>query len=193
MKTPSWAIVIGICLMLFGGCSVIKNTESIALPYTMKMIKKMSFPIPPGVTDSLSQASNGGNKQFENDDCIKETFDHMQEALAPSEYILKWTVRFGYIGLVISIIYILSGVFLLIKRRFSIQLVYIALIISIVFNGIVSFVLALDPFDVFGFMVEPTIMASLFGIIIDIILMIAFFSIDKSSYKTIINTPKGEL
>ncbi|MFT7037152.1 MAG: hypothetical protein ACJA2S_005695, partial [Cyclobacteriaceae bacterium] len=39
MKTPTWAIVVGIFLMLFGGCSVTKSIQAINMPDMLEMQK----------------------------------------------------------------------------------------------------------------------------------------------------------
>src|SRR6056297_3055003 len=148
MKTPTWAIVIGICLMLFGGCSVTKNIQSIIMPDMLEMqknmMKKMAGSSTTNSSDSLSASTRVDTADIKGAEMFKNMAEGMQEMFGMSDFTKTWTVRFGYIGLLVSIIYILSGVFLLIKKKFSIKLVYTALILSIVFSGIQSLVLASD-------------------------------------------------
>lgn len=184
MKTPTWAIVIGIYLMLFGGCSVTKNIQSINMPEILEMQKGMMENMAGSSTanssDSLSTLSNADSTNAQNTEVFKNMAEGMQEMFAMSEFTKTWTVRFGYIGLFVSIIYILSGVFLLIKKNFSIKLVYTALITSIVFSGIQSLVLASDSTG--GFIAKSAGFGNMFGIIIDIILIVVIISMDKSAY-----------
>ncbi len=185
MKTPTWAIVIGICLMLFGGCSLTKNIQSINMPDMIEMQQNMMEKMAGSTTsinsDSLFEASNRDTTNVQNIDMFKNIAERMQDMFAMSEFTKTWTVRFGYIGLFVSIIYILSGIFLLIKKGFSIKLVYIALITSIVFSGVQSLVLASDTSG--GFIAKSASFGNMFGIIIDIILIVVLVSMDKSDYK----------
>lgn len=184
MKTPTWAIIVGICLMLFGGCSVTKSIQSINMPDMLdmqkNMMKKMTGSTKPGSLDSLLSTSESDTTNFRNAEVFKNMTEGMQEIFTMSDFTRTWTVRFGYIGLLVSIIYILSGVFLLIKKEFSIRLVYIALIMSIVFSAVQSLVLASDSTG--GFIAKYAGFGNTFGIIIDIILIIVVLSMDKSAY-----------
>jgi len=189
MKTPTWAIVIGICLILFGGCSVTKNIQSINMPEMLEMQQNMMENMTSPTTtnsstttssDSLLTESNVDTTYIQSDEMFKIINEGMHGMFAISDFTKTWTVRFGYIGLLVSIIYILSGVFLLIKKKFSINLVYAALIISIVFSGIESLVLASD--STAGLLTKFAGFGNIFGIIIDIILIVVVVAMDKSAY-----------
>ncbi|TRX58855.1 hypothetical protein FNH22_13350 [Fulvivirga sp. M361] len=184
MKTPTWAIVVGICLMLFGGCSVTKNIQAINMPEMLEMqqdmMEKMSGYKGENSFDSLSTTSGSNIYEAPDAEMFKNMTEGMQKVFAVSDFTKTWTVRFGYIGLLVAILYVLSGVFLLIKKEFSIKLVYLALVTSIVFSVIQSFVLALDPAG--GLMAMSAGFGNIFGIMIDIILIIVVVTIDKSTY-----------
>lgn len=185
MKTPTWAIVIGICIILFGGCSVTKNIQSINLPDMLEMQKKimdkMAESSKTNSTDSLSTISNVDSTTAQNIKLMKNMAEGMQEMLSISEFTITWTVRFGYMGLFVSFMYILSGVFLLVKRNFSIKLAYTALVTSILFSGIKTLVLASDSSG--GILAKTAGIGNLFGIIIDIILIIVIVSMDKTAFE----------
>src|SRR6188508_2787615 len=169
MKTPTWAIVVGICLMLFGGCSVTKSIQKINSPDILamqqKMMEKMSKERTETSSDSLSNSSdslfNSARKSDPNAEAFKNITEGMQDMFAMSEFTKTWTVRFGYIGIFVALIYILSGVFLLIRTAFSIKLVYIALITSIVFSIVESVVITSDPSS--GFISKTMGFGNLFG------------------------------
>lgn len=179
MKIPTWAIVIGICLMLFGGCSVSKNIQAINMPSLLEMqqnmITKMHGMDTVTSQDTLATAPGVGDAE-----AFKNIAEGMTEIFKVSEFAKTWTVRFGYIGLFVATLYILSGVFLLLKRSFSIQLVYIALVTSIVFSGIQSLVLASDPSG--GLISKTAGFGNIFGIIVDIVLVVVIVAIDKTTY-----------
>lgn len=185
MKTPTWAIVIGICLILLGGCSVTKNIQSIKMPEMLEMqqemMEKISSSSTTNYSDSLSTLSKVDSSNIQNAEVFKNMTAGMKDIFAISEFTKTWTVRFGYIGLIVSIIYILSGVFLLIRKSFSIKLVCCTLIMSIIFSAIQSFVMASDSTG--GFMSKFAGFGNTFGIVIDIILFVVIISIDKSDYQ----------
>ena len=182
MKIPTWAIVIGICLMLFGGCGVSKNIQAINMPNLLEMqqdmITKMHGIGAETSPDTLATVPGDDAEAF------KSIAEGMDEIFKVSEFAKTWTVRFGYIGLFVATLYILSGVFLLLKRSFSIQLVYVALATSIVFSGIQTLVLASDPSG--GLISKSAGFGNIFGIIVDIILVVVIIAIDKTTY---VNNP----
>lgn len=184
MKTPTWAIVISICLMLFGSCSVTKNIQAINMPQILemqqKMMETMSDEKSKTSTDSLLAASGFNNKNVPNVGKFKNMNKEIQEMLVVSEFTKTWTVRFGYIGILVATLYILSGVFLIVKQPFSIKLVYIALVTSIVFSASRSLVLISDSSS--GLMAKTAGFTNIFGTIIDIILIIVVLAMDKSTY-----------
>ena len=170
--------------MLFGGSSVLMSLKSIKMPGILEMqqdmMEKMTGSSSTTSSDSLSNESSIDSTSVQNTEMFKNMAKGMQEMFIMSDFTKTWTVRFGYIGLIVSIIYILSGVFLLIKKKFSIKLAYTALIISIAFSGIKSLVLASDSTG--GLLAMSEEFGNVFGIIIDLILIVVLVSMDKSAY-----------
>jgi len=189
MKTPTWAIVVGILLLLGGGCSLTKNAQSIYTPQMLemqqKMMNKMADSSPRFENDSLPTHSISEESKA-NNEVFKNMTESMQEMFFMSEFTKKWTVRLGIIGLIVASIYILSGVFLLIKKPFSIQLVYFALLLSVLFSITQSVILTSDAAS--GFMAKSSALSNIFGIVFDIILLIIIVLMDKSAYKGIQTT-----
>ncbi len=89
-------------------------------------------------------------------------------------------MRFGYIGIVISLLYALGGILLLTPKRFSIKVVYAALILSILFSVTQTIVLTSDSES--GFIAMSKGFSQIFGIIVDIILLSVVFASDKEVY-----------
>jgi hypothetical protein len=180
MKTPTWAIVVGIFLMLFGGCSVTKSIQAINMPDMLEMQKemmnKMSQTSSTTSTDSLT--NDGANEQLE---VFQGMAEGMQEMFVMSEFTKTWTVRFGYLGIIVALAYIFSGIFLMVRRPFSIKLAYGALTLSMIFSGIQSMVLASDSSG--GFMSKAAGFGNSFGIILDLILLVIIVAMDKSAFQ----------
>lgn len=86
-----------------------------------------------------------------------------------SDYERTWNIRFVYIGLLIWFIFIIGGIFLLIKKTYSIKLAYIAIALSILFY--IS--------QLFVFMPNGNI---LFSLLIGLVLLVVLFVSDKTAF-----------
>lgn len=87
---------------------------------------------------------------------------------------IKWMEMLSYIGIIVNTIYLMSGVFFMLKKPFSLNLMYSALIISILYIVIPSFI------------VKPNadIIFVLIGPIIDLALLIGVYRIRKYYYES---------
>ncbi len=102
------------------------------------------------------------------------------DVFSVSEYTKKWTVRFAYLGLISAVLYILGGIFLIARTSFSIPLVYLALVISIVLAVAQMIILSSDPSSsLFTIWAKY---APIFSIIFDVTLLIIVLSSDKKAY-----------
>ncbi|NEQ49136.1 MAG: hypothetical protein F6K11_03250 [Leptolyngbya sp. SIO3F4] len=198
MKVPSWAIVIGVFMMLVGGCNLTNHLQSVRLPQTLEKQQEMmdkfqeisreaaeshsAFADSTG-TDTAAVDTTAADtlaapittpELFEN---LSET---VQEVFTMSEFSITWMVRFGYIGLFVCVLYILAGAFLLIGRAFSIRLVFAALLVSMTFRIVKYLVLASDADGGFFSMMAGS--WGLVGVIIDLIFLIILLATDKSDY-----------
>jgi len=195
MKTPTWATVTGILMIVFGGCSVMNDFKSITLPSILAMQRPMmekkmkearardmeadSIAKAKASTDSLSRAED------DEDEDDEETFEQKQkkvdEALKLPEFSKIWIIRFGYVGVVSAILYAIGGIFLLVKRPFSIKLAYAVLAISIVTSAVQAAVLTSSQSS--GIIALSTGLSQIVGILIDIILIAVIFTSDKDAYQ----------
>ena len=194
MKAPTWGTVIGILMIVFGGCSVMNDIQSINLPSMMEKQKLIfqekvaekeaeenltdSITVEP--VDSLDENTRSEEQNGFFGDDPKESIEKM---LNLSEFTKTWIVRFGYIGIVISLLYALGGILLLTPKRFSIKVVYAALILSILFSVTQTIVLTSDSES--GFIAMSKGFSQIFGIIVDIILLSVVFASDKEVYDTL--------
>lgn len=199
MKTPTWATVTGILMIVFGGCSIVNDIKSITLPGMLEKQKglvkeKMAEAREHAKEDSINNAmaadSLGVSEDNDDDDEVEESFEEkekkVEEAMKLPEFSKTWIVRFGYVGVFSAVLYIVGGIFLLVKRSFSIKLAYAVLIVSIVTSGAQLAVLTSSSSS--GIIALTTGLGQIVGIIIDIILMSVIFASDKEAYDFSKNT-----
>lgn len=189
MKTPTWAYIIGILMLLIGGCGAVKDMQSIntqtILDMQKTMLEDMSGNIKSINKDSVANNTNdtitSTKSNTEQVEIINNMSKTMEKMLYMSDYTKKWRVRFGYVGLVLSVIYILAGIFLIIRKSFSMKLTYTALGLYILFGIIQILVFSRD--ETKGFMAMTSLYSYMFSIIFDVVILIAILGADKTAYK----------
>ena len=165
MKVPTWAITVGVIMILLGGCSPLSDYSQINT--------KENIADQQEIMEKISE--NGDSEEF------GEIAESMMDMMKMSEYTQTWLVRFGYIGLVISLLYVLAGIFLINPKPFSIKLAYAALILSAVATIAQLVVLNMDE-EANQLMSLGNSFSSGFGIFIDLILLVIVGSADKSRF-----------
>ncbi len=203
MHKPTWATVLGVFMLLFGGCGGCNHAGSIMskgfLGAYDQAFENVEFDA--SSPDSLYEGENkklrhideidsSSLKTFEmladtiiidsdNNVNIQET---MMEAFKLSDYRKTWIVRFGYIGLFISFLFLLSGILLLASREYTIQVVLLTLAASISFGIFQLFINAADVGT--GHTIKKWGNVGIyFSLFLDILLLIIFLVLDKSYYK----------
>jgi VIT1/CCC1 family predicted Fe2+/Mn2+ transporter len=197
MKTPTWGVVIGILMVLFGGCSVMNDINAIRLPSVLekqrailhekaeerkneeKDEREIEEEAETNQDTTLTEATD--SLEFAEAMEDEEDMKKIENILNVSEFTKTWMVRFGYIGIVISVLYLLAGIFLLIPKKFSIKLAYTALILSITLSGTSAVILTTDSTST-GFIGLVTGFSQIFGVIIDIVLLAIIFASEKEAY-----------
>lgn len=190
MRIPTWAYVVGVCMILFGGCSLTQDIQSInvrsMMEAQMAMLENLEGEIEVEIeeTDSLSTSDSTFTASDSIGTDMGEGITNMAEGIKDifnmSDYAIKWTIRFGYIGLFLSLLYIFGGVFLMVKRKFSIKLAYTALLASIVFSIVQTLVMNADPTN--NFVSQMSSLGYLFGMFLDLILLVVILACDKSAF-----------
>jgi len=187
MKAPTWGTAIGVIMIIFGGCSVMNDIKSINLPGALEKQKVIINEAMEETAkeDSLltQQMDSVGTPETDGIDAFKDPKKIVEDVLTLSEFTKTWIVRFGYIGVVVSLLYLLGGIFLLTPRKISIPIVYAALILSIAFSGVQTVVLTSDSAS--GIIAMTSGFSQIFGIIIDIILLSVVFASDKEAYQRV--------
>ena len=82
--------------------------------------------------------------------------------------------------MVVSLIYILGGVFLFVIKPFSIQLAYGSQILSIIFGITQTIVLTIESSS--GFVALASGYSKIFGVVIDIVFLIFVATTDNAAY-----------
>jgi Na+-translocating ferredoxin:NAD+ oxidoreductase RnfD subunit len=196
MKTPTWATVIAVIMIVFGGCGAINDIRSISMPEKLEEGKeKIKIKADKKALQDSTAIAALDSTETAGADSIAATSDgdadkadipffgkkSQEEILTLSEFSKTWIVRFGYIGAVVSLIYLVGGIFLLVRRVFSIKIVYAALAISILCAGAQTSILTSTAAG--DFMSKMVGLSQLPSILIDIVLLAVVFASDKDAYK----------
>lgn len=133
-------------------------------------------------TDSTALRTNKGYPlQLNPTKIFKGASNAVNKILYMSDFTKTWMIRFGYLGLIMGLLYIIGGVFLLILKPFSVNLAYGVLILSIIFSVIQALTLSGDASR--GIVALTAGFSHAFGIIIDIVLIVVILASDKTAYQ----------
>ena len=91
--------------------------------------------------------------------------------------LIRWVLMFPYVTIFANIIYIMAGIFFLLKKIFSLKIMYIALTLSILCRIIPMLVISSFQFS------NNSLIFILIGPFIDISLLIVVFRLSKYYYK----------
>ena len=154
MKLPTWAIVVGVIMILFGGCGTLGNVQKIYMPQQLEMQKEMlegfgdiyeTHPDSETETDSVEIKDSTHIQDsiyLEDAEEIEEDSTFYSEEFPTEVFNTFFTigekgekllVTTGYIGMVLCLFYILAGIFMLLHRKESIRFAIIMLSVAIVF------------------------------------------------------------
>lgn len=189
MKIPTWVYIVGIIMILFGGCGIIKEQQQIFLPDTLETQQKAINDFIAENEDAAAENEDSDTSSTTEQEKLEEAmkiltmdaFESMDKILQMSEFTKTWTVRFAIMGIIVSFLYLLGGVFLLIRKRFSIPLAYSVLILSMIFSLIRWAVLATDASS--GLFNLALSFSNLSGIVFDFVLVIIIMASDKTYFR----------
>lgn len=203
MKTPGWAIFVGIMMILIGGCGALSDGQAILSPKLFSMNEDFMEVIEENSEkeDSETNASDevdtntelidssdsdlstevqldSSDINFDKED--NDVPEEISELLKISDHYKTWIVRFGYIGLIFSALYIISGFFMIARQRFSLKLTYITLISCIIFALIQIFILTMGEKNIFTIGSSASAGG---GILVDLIFIIIITACDTEAYE----------
>ena len=202
MKKPTWATVIGVIMLLFGGCGAFNDFQNINAEKILEFQNDMIIEMENEKIITTSEDTKKGtqpNKEMDSlaqkrmskvlfgDTIVMDSLNQpdiestVKSVLKFSDYRIMWTKRFGYIGLLISLLFIVGGVLFLAYKKYTIKANIAIIALSI---GVAIFELFIYMSDT-----ESGKMISTFGnvgiyvgIFLDVILLIIIMVMDKSYY-----------
>ncbi len=210
MKTPTWATVIGIILILFGGCGALSNVQKIQSPNTLDEMSGTFDEISKQIETEMKTATelqDSSDSQEERDGHVsinmgedeesnnvevrlpkdssdiaafENVFGKFDNMLVFSDYYKIWIVRLGILGLIASIIYVISGLLMVMGKPIALNVAYGAIafsLFSVIFQIII---LSLDRES--GFVAKTGNFTNYFMVLVNVILIVIVLASDKSYF-----------
>lgn len=202
MTKPGWATVMGVILILFGGCGAMNrvgeiNTEKFTDIFDQAMEESSKKNEERRATRSDSTASikfeelDSTEKEriiMFSDSIVVDSLDNlnieatMKQAFGVSDYRKTWLMRLGWVGLIVSLLFIVGGIMLLATRKYTIQVVLFAIAFSMTINILRFLIFSADTGT--GKMIGVGANIGIaFSFVIDIIMLILVLVSDKTYYK----------
>lgn len=206
MKRPTWAIVIGIFMLLFGGCGALSKIGDIKTPEMVDLMNESFEEIEANAKEDMdeetlevrdSMRKKNVNELSEDEKKMMELFSDsiqvdsmqnvdfestMKSAFNISEYRQTWMVRFGYIGLAVAILFLIGGIMLLASRKYTIPVVLSVFAISMAF-GIFQLVIYAADTETGKMIGKLGSIGIYFSIALDIIFLIMVMVFDKTFFR----------
>lgn len=192
MKRPTWVTVVGILMIFFGGCGGITsdlkqiNTEAL-VGLQNDFVDELEGEFGAELIDSsdkniLIEMGGLDSTLVESDTLSSKNLAKTIKSLSRmSPETISTIIRHGYMGLVVSVFYVLTGFLLLfLRKEYVVKITIAILVLSLVFVLYQYLEIQnLDLSKLFSFGLQANI---LFGAVIDVILLILFLILDKSYF-----------
>lgn len=194
MQRPTWVVVIGIFMILIGGCSGFDNYFETKTSEVLE--ERDSFVRTITINDDNEEldlehaeidSSDEGFLRSLSDTIVRDSSNKvnvkatLEEAMKFSPYRIKWMERFGYIGLAVAILFIIAGVLFLTSRKFTIPFALVVLAISLLVGIFELFVYKAD-FESGTAITKFSDIGIYWSIFVDIILLVTIMVLDKSYF-----------
>lgn len=128
MNRPTWATIVGILAIVFGGFGVLGGAQEMAMPSMLEMQKEMMTNFGQENTVNGEKAPNitlevekDGEKQSIE---VSNVFKSMGKHFEFPDWYKSWAVAFGLVSMLLSALYFLSGIFLLMIKKYAINVFY---------------------------------------------------------------------
>jgi len=190
MQRPAWATILGILFICIGGCGSINSIKLINADKTTAIANEV-------LSDIDSESNNQTNPIDSNelkilsmfgDSIYKDSLQNVDIAktlksfIHISEYRIKWMLRFGIIGLILGLCFIVSGIVFFSRKTFTVPLALLVLVLGIALGIFKLMVYASDSTT--GKMINMGENVSIyFGLFFYTLLLIVLMVIDKSYYQ----------
>lgn len=192
MQRPTWVTVVGILMIFFGGCggvtSDLKQIKTKALIELQdEFVDEIQIEFGSKYIDStekniLIELGGVDSTTLKSDTLSSKTLAETIKSISKmSPATIATIIKHGYMGLAVSILYILTGLLLLfVRKKYVIKVVIGMLILSLVFVLYQYLeIKSMELSDLFSFGLQANLV---FGAIIDVILLILVLILDKSYF-----------
>lgn len=186
MKRPGWTTLVGVLMILMGGCGISNDVKQIMTPDLLEFqndfVVEIETDTDAAEIDSTQQAFLEKFSGLKSDtlDGPATLADHFESMTNIPEANLQTLITHGYVGIVVSVIYALIGLLLMIKKKHVIKMVFGILVTSLIFAIIQIF--QISQFDVNKLLKVGLEFSLGFGALMDVILLIILGFSDKSYF-----------
>jgi len=202
MKVPTWVKVVGILMILKGGCGVFQNVQNINSPKILDMQEEIMSGVVEEMEEKIEEQKNedqeeqageaaldeendsgeSSTESEEKDDTenVEKGVEMIKSMLNVSDYYKKWIVIFGYVGIVVSLLSLVAGIFFMTPKRFSLPLAYASLVVSLI-AAIAQYVV-LSKDDSSGMITMFSGLGMIMVALVNIVLLVVIFANDKSIF-----------
>jgi hypothetical protein len=168
MKRPTWATVVGVLGIIFGLGGLFNSVQTATMSKIIESQHEMLVSMEKsGKTDPKDVA---GFEKFKN---MVETFWGKQPA-----WFNVVTATVGLIGIIINGFYIFAAIAMLLVKKYALKLFYTAIALSIFLAVIRAGIMA----AAFSAMSTSMFLSGLFGVVLDVILLIIVLTGDKAAF-----------
>lgn len=172
MKRPTWATVVGIVGIIIGCFGILGGLQLIMMPKMMEMQKEM--------LSSMQEVIEKQESKDPQQAPPEEVFKMMEKMWDVPDWFGTYCATMGIAALFVCGFYVFAAIRLLQTKPTAIKLFYLAAGVAIGF-GILKGVFAMATAS---FMVMSMMIGGLFGVVINIVLLIIAAGGDKEAFTT---------
>ncbi|MBT8191620.1 MAG: hypothetical protein HKN67_07395 [Saprospiraceae bacterium] len=185
---PSWATTVAIFMILFAGCGAVNN---------LKMINTNEMEEMAGAIIDNMETELESEKLDSTDIIVLETFSDsvvtdssgtgvnlaktIKGMMHMTDYFKLWSVRLGWAGLIIAILFLISGILFFYKTKFTIPIAIGTLIASLLYAALKVYIYSKDNSS--SYILAGMEFSSYFSMFIDVIMLTVIMVVDKSFYQ----------
>ncbi len=170
---PTWVMVVGIMMIVFGALGVLGGLQDIIFPSVFDMSQEEQEAFKQLRENELS------GENLEGEQLANEILESVEEVLDFPEWYSTWLQVSGSVNILISIFYLLVGVWLITIKPFAIRAVHFIMPLSIIWAIVQAIVvIRMDNLIMLG-----QVPGSVMSILIDIGLWITVMVCDKKVFR----------
>jgi hypothetical protein len=182
MKRPTWATVVGVLGIIFSCLGILGAGQEIMMPKIVKFQKEMFSDFEKIIQEEIEkERTNQPDQEGENKSGAEIPMGIFQSIIKMMDFpdwFGTWSIISGILKLLVSAFFLLASIRLLQMKTSSIKLFYWAAGSSIAL-GVLKGIVALSAVS---FMAIAMMFAGVFGIIIDIVLIIVVATGNKEAF-----------